>query len=209
MALETSNPEAVREAARRILSEPQFKEHEPTLWDKFFHYLSNPTELFIDGLEWILGHFAESGVGSVVAWLVVGFVVMAAIVLVFFLLRSTKRDSVIPLGVPGASRAQSPRELVTAAEQYEQEGEWRLAIRMRYAALLMHVANAGFVKLRPGRTAGEYLADVQSNFPTIATTFSDATRLFERVWYGDAPVTAGDVTVFRSLADDVVTKVAA
>jgi hypothetical protein len=59
------------------------------------------------------------------------------------------------------------------------------------------------VRTRPGRTTGEYIIELSENVPRASTSFTNASRLFERVWYGNADPATSDVQQFRSYSDEV------
>ena len=90
------------------------------------------------------------------------------------------------------------------AEAHERDGEWRLALRCRYRALVADLAGRGVLEEVPGRTAGEYRLELSGALPPAAPPFAGATELFERAWYGDAPTGATDAGRFRDLADRVL-----
>ena len=56
----------------------------------------------------------------------------------------------------------------------------------------------------PGRTSGEYRADVAATLPAAAADFAAATELFEQAWYGDVTTGPDESARFRHLADLVV-----
>ena len=91
------------------------------------------------------------------------------------------------------------------AEAHERAGEWKLALRARYRSLVADLASRGLVDEIPGRTAGEYRAEVAETVPGVASEFAGATELFERAWYGNRPTGADDAAHFRDLEQRVLT----
>lgn len=206
MALETSDPEAVRAAAREILAKPEYATHELTWWRQFLYYLSHPWEAVGDGLDWLFGQLAGTGPGAVVAWIFVIAFIGGLIFLIVTLTRSTSRDNAVPVGLAPSTRDRTPQEFLAEAERMEAEGRWRQAIRMRYAALLAELGLGGFIRLRPGRTTGEYLREVRANFPDASEAFDTATRVFERAWYGSGQPSERDLHQFKEAASGVKVK---
>ena len=90
------------------------------------------------------------------------------------------------------------------AESAERAGQWRLALRCRYRALVAELADKGLVEEVAGRTAGEYRAEMAGAAPGVAAPFAGATELFERAWYGDRPTGREEADRFRGLADEVL-----
>jgi hypothetical protein len=77
-------------------------------------------------------------------------------------------------------------------------------LRCRYRALVADLAGRGLVDEVPGRTTGEYRAEVGENVPRVAPEFAGATELFEAAWYGNRPTGEEESQRFRRLADQVM-----
>ena len=77
-------------------------------------------------------------------------------------------------------------------------------MRARYRALVADLAGRGVVDEIPGRTAGEYQAELGANLPAAAPPFAGATELFEGARYGQRPTASADAAHFRELADRVL-----
>jgi hypothetical protein len=67
------------------------------------------------------------------------------------------------------------------------------------------LAGRGLVEEVPGRTTGEYRAQVTRSVPAAAPDFSTASDLFERAWYGAADTGPEDAERLRQLSDRVLT----
>lgn len=209
MALDASDPEAVRAAAREILSHPEFATHEMTWWRQLLYYVGHPGEALTDAFDWVLGQFSGGGAGVVIAWIAVAILLSAAVTLIVALTRTTSHDNVVPVGFVPNARYRSAAEFLADAERLEREQQWREAIRMRYAALLAELGASGFLRLRPGRTTGEYFAEVRSNLPVVTQPFGEATMLFESAWYGDVASTSVELEQFKACSAGVQAKAAA
>jgi hypothetical protein len=90
------------------------------------------------------------------------------------------------------------------AEQAEASGQWKLALRARYRWLLGELFERQVLANVPGRTPGEYRADLARLLPEQATTSATATELFERAWYGNEPTGPDENQQFRSCAEQVL-----
>jgi hypothetical protein len=66
------------------------------------------------------------------------------------------------------------------------------------------LAGRGLLEEVPGRTTGEYRAELHASLPTASSSFRGATALFEGAWYGHQPTGAADTERFRELADSVM-----
>jgi hypothetical protein len=209
MALDQSDPDAVRAAARDILSQPQYTAHETTWWRQVEHYVTHPSEAITDALSYVLGTLVGGGAGSIIAWIFVVILIAGAVWLIVKVTRTTTRDNVIPVGIAPNTRYRSAAEFLAEAEKAELDRRWRHAIRMRYSAVLAELGSTGFVRLRPGRTTGEYLSEVRANLPAAADAFFEATRIFEKAWYGTGEPDERDLTHFKEAAAGVNAKAAA
>ena len=118
-------------------------------------------------------------------------------------------------GDPGAAATGlegRPRAAVdwrAEAEAHERAGRWRQAVRCHYRALLAELAQRGVVEEVPGRTTGEYRAQVGARAPALAPPFASATELFELAWYGERPTGPEEAARLRALAQRLVAGVGA
>lgn len=194
----TASPQEIRDAADEIVSRPEFLPEPQTLWERAVGWLS-------DRLEDVLNALFSGGRSGVVAWLALA-VVLAVIGFLVFKIVSSMRTN--PTAVPAAAIAIERRRPAVDWEREAQEhaaaGRWRDAVRCRYRALVARLAATGAVDEVPGRTAGEYRLDVRRSRPDAAPSFTAATELFERAWYGRAEVDTADDERLRELAADVV-----
>ena len=187
------------EAGRRIdeiLARAEFQRQEPTL-------LERARDWVFEQLDRLISTFLSGDRGAVVAWIGLAVGAAAAAYFVVRMARGIQRE---PEGY--ALEFREPRrtaaEWRAEAESHERAGEWRLALRCRYRALLAELATRGLVEEIPGRTTGEYRGDVSVAVPAVASDFSVATELFELAWYGDRPTGEGDTQQFRHLEGKVL-----
>jgi hypothetical protein len=192
--------EEARRAIERILARPEFAEDQRTFLERARDWVFDRLADLFDALA----GSAHGGVGSVVAWAIAIALAGVAIWLTVRLTRSISRSRT-PHG-PGDDAPLRPAEDWRAdAEAAEAAGDWRLALRCRYRALVADLAARGLVEEVPGRTAGEYRRQVGHNVPTAAPEFSGATDLFEAAWYGGRDTGPDESARFRDLADRVLT----
>ncbi len=71
------------------------------------------------------------------------------------------------------------------AEEFVRKGEWRLALRAVYLALLSLLHERGAIRYARDRTNGEYAAALAS--VPAGEPFQSLTGMFDRAWYGDKP----------------------
>jgi hypothetical protein len=193
------SPEEVREQAEAVLARPEFDQAEPSPIDRAIEWIG-------ERLGDLLGRGNEAAAGS----RVFGYLVLAAGVAVcgYLLYRWLGRlraetEPVDPAVVTGDPTSR-PSDWRAAAERLEARGEWKEALRCRYRVLVSELVERELVDDVPGRTAGEYRAEVGAGLPAVAPAFSEASDLFELAWYADAPTGAEENRRIRGLTDQVL-----
>jgi hypothetical protein len=190
-------------AARAVLARAEFDEPPTPLLERL-------RDALFEFLGRLFARLLEGATGSPLGWLVVVVVVSVLAVLVVRFARGVARDPERDAGEIGATgrRRRTAPEWRAEADRLERAGQWRAALRCRYRALVAELGARGLVDEIPGRTAGEYRADVAANAPLVADAFSGATALFEHAWYGGVTTGADDAEAFRSLERRVLAGVA-
>ena len=79
-------------------------------------------------------------------------------------------------------------DLRSAMERALNDGDYNLAVRLLFLNYLKTLIANGLIEWRQDKTNGAYLAELNGKEPF--ETFSKLTLVFERVWYGKAPLTA-------------------
>jgi hypothetical protein len=89
------------------------------------------------------------------------------------------------------------------ADECFSNAQFRLGLRALYLANLAAFSHEGFLAIHPGKTDHEYESELRRRaraFPDACHLFSVNIALFERVWYGDYPVSFEDCQAFRNRA---------
>jgi hypothetical protein len=189
----TRPPGQVSRTVHDVLARPEYRHPGPSFWER----IQNDV---LDWLARVLSGVVGAGIG---AWIVVALLVGLVVLVVWRVTSGMSRDP--GLGVALSSgRTRPATEWRAEAEAHERAGEWRQAVRARYRALVADLANRGFLQEIPGRTAGEYRAELSGALPSASPPFAGATELFEGAWYGKRPTAAADAAHFRELADRVL-----
>lgn len=87
----------------------------------------------------------------------------------------------------GDALAQGADAWLDLAQQLGDEGNWRMAYRAMYLALLSGLNESGRIQFRKSLTNRAYVGRYRGPTDEIHT-FSTLTDVFDRVWYGDKPV---------------------
>lgn len=189
-------PEEVRQQADDVLARPEFQRPEPNVVDKVQSWIQEQIGRVLEGL--VSGNGA-----SLLGWLILLGAIAA---IAFFLARLSRTVQVNPRQVTGITveRSRSAQEWDTEAARLEGDGEWKAALRCRFRALTTTLVAQGMVDDVPGRTAGEYRAEVAAALPDVSHGFAEATLLFEAAWYGNQSTGPDESRKFQDLAADVV-----
>jgi hypothetical protein len=184
---------------RNVLSRAEYKRAQPSPIERARTWLR-------DQVSGMLASLFRGDRGTVVAWAILGGLLVTAVVLSIRFARTMTPDPGVPARAAAMPR-RSGREWRTEADAHERAGEWREALRARYRALVADLAARGLVDEVPGRTAGEYRIEVSESMPRAAPEFGGATELFERAWYGNRPTGAAEAEQFRGLEERVLQEV--
>jgi hypothetical protein len=189
----TRPPTQVTHAVDRVLARAEYRHPGPSLVERIQR----------DVLDWLartLSNVVGAGLG---AWIVLAVILALVVLVVWRVGGGVTRDPGSGVAV-ASGRLRPAADWRAEAEAHERAGEWRLAVRARYRALVADLAGRGFLHEVPGRTAGEYRAELRNALPSATPPFSGATELFEGAWYGKRPTGADDAEHFRELADRVL-----
>lgn len=192
----TWTPPEVRDAADDVLDGAEFQRPEPNVLERARAWVEERVGRVLQGL--VTGDGA-----SVLGWIVLLASVVAIALLLARLGRTVQRDPARATSV-SVERARTAAQWVDEAERLEAEREWKLALRCRFRALVTSLVEQGRVDDVPGRTAGEYRAQIDDALADAAADFAEATYLFEDAWYGDEPTGPAENERFRALAAAVL-----
>jgi len=185
--------DTARRVAERILADRRF--HPRRAPRPFAGFFRRVGELVVDP---VLRFFRVIGdalpsVGSPPWLALAAAVVLAAAVLTVRL--SARRDA--GQFEPGRRRRAGdggldPDELERLADQAERDGDLDGAVRLRFRAGLLRLADAGALRLRPGLTNAAVSRALRS------PGFDELAGHFDEVAYGGRPATTADVAAARS-----------
>ena len=189
------DPDSIRRAAHDILAQPQFRTAAQNPLQRAYHWLGQQLD---HALNAVLG-----GGLTLVGGIVLALIVAGLIALIVWALRN-RGIGVLPSGPAVSEVRRPPAEWLAEAVACERRGDWRASLRARYRALVAELARRGLVEEIPGRTTGEYRAELRASLPVAASPFAGATDLFEVAVYGHADVGPAEAAQLQSLADRVL-----
>lgn len=100
--------------------------------------------------------------------------------------------------------ASSDQELQVLGEEAARNGDFRLAIRYLFQAVLAELRERGVLSEVTHRTHREQIAEIRTRMPERSGLFESLVFRFEEVWYGQVPVGASEYHRFREEADKLL-----
>lgn len=186
----TPDPGQARGWVRRELSRPEYQQ---SLLERFQGWLGDLWQ----GLQaTALGASPLSAAAAAVVLLVV-------VALVLLLATRVRREPASPLGdtaVLGPETV-SADEHRRSAERALARGAIDVATVEGFRAVAARAVQRGVVEERPGLTAHELAADLAPSYPAHADGLTEASVLFDEVFYGDQPATVDDARSVLDLED--------
>jgi hypothetical protein len=208
------DPDDVRRLADEVLSRAAFDEPDESLVQRALDWVGRQLDRFLpdgDAGGGVGGGGGGSG-GSGVLTLVLLVLALVVVVLVVRALAATwvrrrpREVDELEVDVEGRRSAAAWDDL---ARKLEAEGRWKEAMRARFGALVERLVEQGVVEDVPGRTTGEYRAEVRGALPSVGDDFAVAADLFDRAWYGDLPTGPDESARFVAGAERVLAEVGA
>jgi hypothetical protein len=152
---------------------------------------------------------------SPTAWLFVGGVLLALLILLAVMARREQPKKAMPK-VSAGPRAAAPDDLppptevapdtlFSKADALARAGQHLEGLRALHRAVLSLLHRDGLIRWEPMRTNGEYVDQVRRAAAPAgaAAAFERLTALFERLWYGERGCDAAGYAEGRGLADEV------
>ncbi len=182
----------VRDQADEVLDGSEFDQPEPGVFERARDWVAA-------SLGRLFGSLVDGSGGAVVGWLII----LGAVAIVAWLMARLGRTVQVDPGrqsSPTRESRRSPEDWLAEAGRLEEQGRWKEGLRCRYRALIGRLVDRDVVGDVPGRTSGEYRAEVGAALPDIGEPFAGATELFERAWYGHRATGPAEQRQFEELA---------
>ena len=146
--------------------------------------------------EW-LKHFLDSLDNPPIRAFCIALLVVTAVLAIWFLVRRKFVSTAERLIVPEGEDTIYGVDFAADIAQAEQRSDYYQCIRLRYLQLLRLLQDEHCIDWQPGKTVSQYTTEV-----TYAP-FSDITRLFVRIRYGNYPASAALYAEAQTLAEAV------
>lgn len=192
--------------------------HRPELPPSLFERLSSLVDRVLEFVKFLLRWlfsllFGMAGGGAATGdlrlWVVLLIGLVAALLLTALLFRRRRAASSLeelPASVLESAAGRDEDPLSRTASEWERfaaelmrAGRFREAIRAWYHATLVSLFRVGRLHYRKDRTNWEYALQLPPDF-AARPSFLEATRIFEREWYGRLQTESGTADAFESAA---------
>jgi len=155
---------------------------------------------------------------SWLGWIRIGLYILlgiAVLALIFLLIRQIRRSrkpravaaaAETPIAIPDLTEESTQADALPEdgwlqlAREMIEKGEWRLAVRAYYLAVLAHLAAHEAIRISKAKTNAQYLHECTRRLrgqKTIHDAFAQRIRDFEVVWYGRHPADAAYTTAYE------------
>ena len=204
--LDRVDPGVARDAARQILRQREFQPERtpkplagPVQWigDRFNGIADWLGSAIQDVFSWIF-HLLPGVPGLILG--VAICVVLAAIVVWLIGRNRVSATRVDRSHKPSSAEIEDPRSLERAADAATHDGQYALAVRLRYRAGLIRLDRADVIDLRPWNTSAHLTRRLDSR------RFDRLTDTFDAVTYGAQPATNADAATARTEWPELVTE---
>jgi hypothetical protein len=165
-----------REAARRELSRPAYREAQPPWYLRLLLWLK-------DKLEELLARASDQVPGGGWGLLVLSLLVALLIAVVVVRLRPATRSGG-SMELFGDAPELTAAEHRARAERAAALGDFAQALQERFRAVVRELESRGVLDARPGRTADEVAREAGASLPALADALLRGARLFDDVRYG-------------------------
>lgn len=192
LSVRAPDPDAARTAAQSILAAERFEEPSHPrplagLLERITGLLRGPWEALMDRFNALTG-WGKAAVISVAA----AILLSVGWALARLIAKRRPLPSDIKLPQTAALLVQSPEQLERAADAAEKEREYGLAVRLRFRAGLIRLADKGVIEFRPSDTSLSLRRKVGS------PVFDRLADRFDAIVYGRQPATPEDAEDARS-----------
>ena len=183
-----------RRAALRELAKPIYQEAKPPLTVRAMRWLFEQAGKLLD--------LADSAPGGLFGVVLLAIIALVIVLLIRFgvgpFARTSAADSVVFADV-----ARAAADHRAAADAAAAGGDWAVAVRERFRAVIRQLEEDGRLDPRAARTADEAAAEGGRSLPAHAADLRAGARSFDEVVYGEHPASAAQDQRLRALDDAI------
>ncbi|WP_208585966.1 DUF4129 domain-containing protein [Gracilibacillus suaedae] len=165
------------------------------IWDRISDWIGDILALLFDSFE------PSSTTGNLIIVLIIlivsAVVIFGIIALVMFTVRKRKLSNQQPF-VKRDELAWSYHEHLQAANDFETQADYRHATRHQFLALLLIFDKYSLLQANQWKTNWDYYDELNQSNKALAVDFYNLALLFEKVTYGEQPITEGDYHKYKA-----------
>jgi flagellar biosynthesis/type III secretory pathway M-ring protein FliF/YscJ len=183
------NPDKARERLEEILSQREYQIYYEEnrnflqiMWDRLTTWFQ---ELLA---EWFSGLEPSNAFADTLLVILIGVVILLALVVLFFVVRSVRRKQEARKYQPFQSADElewSVKRHLKEAEKLADAGNYSLGVRHQFLALLLYFHDLELLKAHVWKTNWDYFAELQKKDKQRAEAFYELARTFDEAVYGE------------------------
>jgi cbb3-type cytochrome oxidase subunit 3 len=191
-----------KEAVKQIKSDPLFKKLER---EREGNWLSKAfTSLKPENIEAQPQSLNLGGALTVLVWVLLGALALLFLgTTVWFFATRARSQRRVSAVLEEDEPLRSSDEWLALGRAAEQVGDGRAAVRAYYLAGLLRLDELSVLRFERTETNWQHLRRLGRVVNGADFGFTDPTRRFDEIWFGDRPVAAGELDLFRKLASQV------
>lgn len=195
------NPDNMRDDLQEILNQEQYQRYYGGEKNIIQIWWANIKEWFRDLLSKLFIEFQPSNsFADTVLVIIFGVVILLLLFGIFLIIRSSRRKRAFQSHKP----IQSMNELewsvechLQAAKKQSKQGEFSLATRHQFLALLLHFHEQGWLNAKSWKTNWDYFAELQRKSSSRAKIFNQLALTFDEAFYGKRDVSEPEYESYK------------
>jgi cbb3-type cytochrome oxidase subunit 3 len=195
------NPDRARVRLEEILSQREYQIYYEDnrnfiqiMWDRVTEWFQELLAELFSGLE------PSNAFADTLFVILIGIVILLAIAVVFFIVRSKRRQRALREQHP----FQSVNELEWSVGRHLKEADkqasneyYSLAVRHQFLALLLYFHDRELLQAHVWKTNWDYFAELERKDKQRATAFFELARIFDEAVYGEHDIKQAEYEKYR------------
>jgi uncharacterized protein DUF4129 len=187
-------PAQVHDTVAAIAAQPAYRAERQSLLMRLVHLIVDKLNALFDAVS-----------GSLNAKVVIGVTVVAVVLIIAARVAIDRRAAARRARAPSRTRAgEARRNAWTEARTFADAGNFTDASHSLYLAVIDALTTGGALRYHRSKTAGDYARDLRRAGSPIAADFRAFGRSFDRLVFGQSPISREDYDRLATLAERIV-----